>query len=165
MQTKPSVDTAHNKGWQISELVFGIPFLIAIALQFIVPLSLPLGPLRPVALVVGIALTITGLGVIVLARREFARHGEHTDPGYSTHQVMTTGVFSMSRNPLYLGIVIFIVGVAFAADLPWALVMLVPATIACHYILIAPEERYLSAKFGEEYARYMRSVQRWIGRR
>jgi protein-S-isoprenylcysteine O-methyltransferase Ste14 len=43
-------------------------------------------------------------------------------------------------------------------------VLLIPSLVACHYILIAPEERYLAAKFGEEYRMYSASVQRWIGR-
>ncbi len=160
-----SQDSAHNKWWQISEFVFGIPFLLAIVLQFAAPLSLPAESMRPIYTVVGVILLLMGIGIVVAARREFARHGEYTDPGHPTRQVMTTGVFSISRNPLYLGIVIFIAGVALAIDLPWALIWLVPSIVACQYILIAPEERYLTAKFGEEYIRYSRSVQRWIGRR
>jgi protein-S-isoprenylcysteine O-methyltransferase Ste14 len=56
------------------------------------------------------------------------------------------------------------VGITLAANLPWVLVLLIPALVACHYVLIAPEERYLAAKFGEEYRRYAASVHRWIGR-
>ncbi len=66
---------------------------------------------------------------------------------------------------MYLGIVIFLAGVALAVNWPWVLVMLVPSIIACHYILIAPEERYLAAKFGGEYAAYVHSVERWWGRK
>jgi protein-S-isoprenylcysteine O-methyltransferase Ste14 len=36
--------------------------------------------------------------------------------------------------------------------------------VACHYILIAPEERYLAAKFGEQYWMYTTTIHRWIGR-
>ncbi len=157
-------DSAHNRWWQVSEVVFGIPLLAAIVLQFVVPLSLPGKPLRPIIITVGVLLVIMGLVLVILARREFAKHGERTDPGNPTHQIMTTGVFAFSRNPLYLGIVIFLAGIALAVNLPWMLVMLVPSIIGCHIILIAPEERYLAAKFGEEYAQYTRSVQRWIGR-
>jgi protein-S-isoprenylcysteine O-methyltransferase Ste14 len=165
MATQMSVDVAHKSWWQIFEVVSGIPFLAGIALQLAVPLSLPRGLLTPAFILGGGALIIAGIVLVVLARREFARHGQPTDPGLPTSRVVTTGVFSVSRNPIYLGGICILAGIALAFNLPWALVLLVPAIIACHYILIAPEERYLAATFGEEYALYTASVRRWFGRR
>jgi protein-S-isoprenylcysteine O-methyltransferase Ste14 len=159
-----STDVAHNRRWQIAEVVFGIPFLAAIALQWAVPLSFPRWLRVPGRILGGAVLIIVGVALVVLARREFAEHGQPTDPGLPTSQVVTTGVFSISRNPLYLGVVCSLIGIALAADLPWLFVLLVPALVACHYILIAPEERYLAAKFGEEFRMYAASVHRWIGR-
>jgi protein-S-isoprenylcysteine O-methyltransferase Ste14 len=138
--------------------------LAAIALQLAVPLSLPGGLLTPGLILGGAVLIILGVALIVLARREFAQRGQPTDPGLPTSKVVTTGVFSLSRNPIYLGAVCFLIGIALAVNLPWALVFLLPALVACHYVLIAPEERYLAAKFGEEYRTYAASVHRWIGR-
>ena len=159
-----TTDAAHKSWWQISEVVFGVPFLVAIALQLLIPLSLPRGLLRLAFILGGAALIIVGVALIVLARRELARRGQPTDPGRPTTKVVATGVFSVSRNPLYLGAVCFLVGVALAVNLPWALVLLLPSLVACHYVLIAPEERYLVAKFGEEYRVYAATVHRWIGR-
>jgi protein-S-isoprenylcysteine O-methyltransferase Ste14 len=159
-----TTDVAHKSWWQISEVVFGIPFLVAIAMQLIVPLSLPRGLLRPAFIFGGAALIIVGVVLIVLARQELARRGQPTDPGRPTTRVVTTGVFSISRNPLYLGAVCFLIGVALAVNLPWALVLLLPSLVACHYVLVAPEERYLVANFGEEYRVYAATVHRWIGR-
>ncbi len=159
-----STNAAHERWWQISEVVFGVPLLIAIVLQLTVPLSLPRGFLTPAFILVGAALIVLGVALIVLTRREFARHGQWTDPGHPTSKIITTGVFSFSRNPLYLGAVCFLAGIALAINLPGVLVLLLLALVACHYVLIAPEERYLTAKFGEEYARYTATVHRWIGR-
>lgn len=159
-----SADTAHNKWWQIFEVVFGIPFLIAIGLQRILPISLPDGWLRFVTIPMGAALVITGITLVTRARREFARYHQPTDPGHATSRMISTGVFSISRNPLYLGGVCVLVGVALTANLPWVLVLLLPALIICHYVLIAPEERYLAARFGEDYRAYAAEVHRWIGR-
>jgi len=158
------MDVAHKSWWQIFEVVFGIPFLAAIALQLAVPLSFPRGFLTPAIIPGGAAFIIVGAALVVLARREFAQHGQPTDPGHPTSKVVTTGVFSVSRNPLYLGGVCILVGIALALNLPWVLVLLLPAVVACHYVLIAPEERYLAAKFGEEYHAYAATVHRWIGR-
>jgi len=159
-----STDVAHKRWWQTFEVVFGIPFLAAIALQLAVPLSLPRGFLTPAIIPGGAALIIVGAVLVVLARREFTRHGQPTDPGRPTSKVVTTGVFSVSRNPLYLGGVCILVGIALVLNLPWELVVLLPALVACHSVLIAPEERYLAATFGEEYRSYAAAVHRWIGR-
>jgi protein-S-isoprenylcysteine O-methyltransferase Ste14 len=109
-------------------------------------------------------LTVVGAALVVLARRELRRRGQPTDPGIPTSQVVTTGVFSMSRNPLYLGGVCVLAGIALAFNLPWTLILLLPALVASHYVLIVPEERYLSAKFGAAYRAYTASVCRWLGR-
>jgi protein-S-isoprenylcysteine O-methyltransferase Ste14 len=104
------------------------------------------------------------LTFIVLARRELARHGQPTDPGLPTNKLVTTGVFSVSRNPLYLGGISLLAGIALMLNILWSLVLLVPAFVACHYLLVVPEERYLAAKFGIEYAQYAADVRRWFGR-
>jgi len=159
-----SSDAAHKNWWRTADVVFGIPALAAIALQVTVPLSLPRGVLTPIFMLGGIALFVVGTAVIVLARREFAQRGQPTDPGHPTSKVVTTGVFAISRNPIYLGAVCLLAGFALAVNLPWVLVLLLPALVACHFVLITPEERYLTAKFGEEYRTYAASVHRWIGR-
>ena len=158
------MNVAHQRWWQIFEVVFGVPFLLAIALQLAVPFWLPYGALAPVIIVAGVGLIILGVGLVILARRELRKHSQPTDPGLPTSQIVTTGVFSISRNPLYLGGVCTLVGIALALNLAWAFVFLPLALIACHYILIVPEEKYLEAEFGEEYRRYAASVRRWIGR-
>lgn len=160
-----SVDSAHKSKWEIAEVVFGIPFLISFAIQYIVPLSLSQGFLRLAFIPLGIALFIFGLAIIILARREFARYNQPTDPGHPTSKVVKTGVFSISRNPLYLGTVIGFFGIGLALNIPWTLVTLLLSIIICHYILIIPEEQYLTAKFGEEYKEYTASVHRWVGRK
>ncbi|GAA5522890.1 hypothetical protein LQ318_14655 [Aliifodinibius salicampi] len=57
---KETTDVAHKSKWHTFEMVFGIPFLIAAALQFAVPLSLPRGFLTPVVLPAGIVLIVVG---------------------------------------------------------------------------------------------------------
>ena len=157
-------DAAHERWWQTADVVFGLPFLAALALQRIVPLALPRGFLTPAFVAVGAALIGAGVAVIVLARRELARLHQPTDPGRPTGTVVTTGVFAVSRNPMYLGAACVLLGIALTFNLPWLLALLVPALIACRTVLIAPEERYLAAKFGADYRSYAATVRRWVGR-
>lgn len=160
-----SNDVAHKSWWQIFEVVFGIPFLVGIALQRVTPIPLLPGFLRPVLLPGGIFLVVVGVGLVVLARRELARYRQPTDPGQPTGKIVSTGVFSISRNPLYLGGIFILAGISLAFNLAWALILLVPAIVAGHYILVVPEERYLAARFGEPYRLYAARVRRWLGRK
>jgi protein-S-isoprenylcysteine O-methyltransferase Ste14 len=160
-----NVDSAHKSNWEIAEVVFGVPFLVSIALHFIVPFSLPQGILRQVLIPAGIVLIIIGIGLIVLARRELAHFRQPTDPGHPTSKVVKTGVFSVSRNPLYLASIIVFLGIALTLNILWALVTLLASIVLCHYILIIPEEKYLAARFGREYEEYASAVHRWLGRK
>ena len=160
-----NADSAHKSRWEIGEVVFGIPFLVSMAIHFFVPFSLPQGILSQVLIPVGIVLIVIGIGLVVLARREFADFRQPTDPGHPTSKVVKTGVFAISRNPLYLGSALVLLGIALTLNMLWALVMLLLSIVLCHYVLIVPEEQYLTAKFGDEYKEYMTSVHRWLGRK
>lgn len=157
------MEAAHQRWWQIFEVVFGVPFLAAIALQRLIPLSLPLGHLTVVFIAAGVGLIILGVALVVLARRELAQYRQPTDPGRPTGKLVTSGIFSVSRNPLYLGGVCVLAGIGLAFNWLWVLILLIPALIACQIILIGPEEKYLDTRFGEAYRRYAASVRRWIG--
>ena len=69
-----------------------------------------------------------------------------------------TGVFAISRNPLYLGAAFLLCGVALTMNTLWTLVTLLVSLIVCHYVLIVPEENYLTSRFGEEYKAYTATV-------
>ncbi len=97
-----STNAAHKRWWQIFEVIFGVPFLAGIGLQIAAPVSRPRGLWAFVIVLGGAALVVAGLTFVVLARRELARLGQPTDPGLPTSKLVATGVFSVSRNPLYL---------------------------------------------------------------
>lgn len=160
---KMDMDSAHKSNWEIAEVIFGIPFLISVILHWIIPFTL--GTLRQVFIPIGVILIAIGAGLIVSARREFSRHGQPTDPGHPTSKIVQTGIFAISRNPLYLASVLVFLGLALGLNMGWALITLFISIILCHHILIVPEEKYLMAKFGQEYERYVSSVNRWLGRK
>ena len=130
-------------------MVLGIPFLAPIALQLAVPLSLPYGFLGPDSIPGGGALAIVGAVLVVPARRELGQRGKPTAPGHRTNSVVTTGVFSVSRNDIYMRAVCLLSGISLAANLPWVLEFLIPALVASQYVLMAQEKRYLASRSGE----------------
>src|SRR5699024_4763848 len=136
---KEGIDAAPRRWWQDFDVVFGIPFVVATHLHVITTLSLDHGLLPPAVILGGITCITVGGVLVIFARREIARYGQPTDPGRPTRKLITTGVFAISRNPLYLGGVCIVVGIALTLNLAWVLVFLPVALLGCRYILIAPE--------------------------
>jgi protein-S-isoprenylcysteine O-methyltransferase Ste14 len=160
-----NANSAHQSNWAIAEVVFGIPFLIALGLQFAFPFSFPPGIVQKILVPIGVVMIVVSITFIGLSRREFKQHDQPTDPGHPTRKIIKTGVFSISRNPLYLGSAILFLGIALTMRTFWVLIALSISIIVCHYILIIPEEKYLAAKFGGEYQEYSETVRRWFGRK
>ncbi len=63
---------------------------------------------------------------------------------------------------MYLGMALVYLGVTLLMNSVWCLLLFPLALLALHLLAIRPEERYLSAKFGEEYRQYTTRVRRWI---
>jgi protein-S-isoprenylcysteine O-methyltransferase Ste14 len=103
----------------------------------------------------------------VAAFIQFAR--AHTTPNPhkpdTTTTLVTRGVYEWTRNPMYLGLSMLLLGwaVRLGTLTPFAGPLLfVPLMV---HVQIRPEESALRAKFGEDYSRYCRRVNRWLGRR
>jgi protein-S-isoprenylcysteine O-methyltransferase Ste14 len=76
--------------------------------------------------------------------------------------LVTSGAYRISRNPMYLGMVLMLMGWAFKLASPWAL--LGPVTYVAYItrFQILPEERTLQNKFARAYSEYKSKVRRWI---
>ena len=80
----------------------------------------------------------------------------------ATSRIVEEGAYRFSRNPLYLSLLMLLLGVAILLPSLWVF-----CTIPILYLLflfkaVRPEESYLSRKFGEEYVNYSKRVRRWI---
>ena len=110
----------------------------------------------------GAVVIVAGVALMLSFERAFKRAGTDANPYRPSSALATDGPYRFSRNPGYLGMAITYIGITLAAEAPWALVMLVPATFVIQYGVIAREERYLERLFGEEYLSYKRTTRRWI---
>ena len=111
--------------------------------------------------IVGGGLVLIGLRFVFLSRSILRREYQPSKPGIPTTKLVTDGVFSVSRNPSYLGLALAFAGLGLLLILPWMLIVLFPTIVVIHFVLILPEERYLEGKFGEEFRLYKQSVRRW----
>jgi protein-S-isoprenylcysteine O-methyltransferase Ste14 len=76
--------------------------------------------------------------------------------------IVDSGVFAVSRNPVYLGAHVGILGVALGFDSLWILSMLVPFYLVIRHGVVAREEAYLERKFAGGYRAYKARVRRWL---
>ncbi len=91
-------------------------------------------------------------------------HRAHTSPKpwLPTTTLVVGGPFRFTRNPLYLGMTLFYIGVAILAQALWAFVLLPFVLMIVQRGVIEREERYLERKFGTDYLRYKQRVRRWL---
>jgi len=97
----------------------------------------------------------------VLAFRRFRTTVDPTRPGRTTSFV-SSGVYRVSRNPMYLGALMLLVAWAVFLAAPWALSGPAFFYLYMNRFQIEPEERILASLFGEEYSSYMARVRRWL---
>jgi protein-S-isoprenylcysteine O-methyltransferase Ste14 len=135
--------------------------IVGTILNFLVPFDL----LKHVPLlgriVVGIVAFVVGFGMVIGANRHFRYIGTNVNPSRPTLALATTGVFTWTRNPMYVGGSIVLLGIAVGCALDWVLLLLVLCLPLVHYGIILPEERYLERKFGDEYRNYKKKVPRY----
>ena len=100
--------------------------------------------------------------VAVAEELHITRAGSNVPTNMPTTSIVDTGPYRFTRNPIYLGMMLGLVGLAIAFDSLWLLVMLVPFFLVIRYGVVAREEAYLERKFGEIYRRYRARVRRWL---
>ena len=140
-----------------------IALLVAVSMWFARPyassldLVIPWRPAFAIALVIlGIALALAG----VLAFRKAKTTVNPTKPE-ATSTVVATGIYRFTRNPMYLGMLMVLVGWAVFLANVISFLLLPLFVLYMNRLQIGPEERVLSEHFGREYATYMQSVRRW----
>ncbi|MCX8474704.1 MAG: isoprenylcysteine carboxylmethyltransferase family protein [Sphingomonas sp.] len=105
---------------------------------------------------------VLGAGTLLSANGLFRQRGTHARPWKSSTSLVTEGVYRWTRNPMYLGMALIYAGIALVVDSLVALLLLIPLVFVIEREVIAREEAYLEAKFGERYRSYKDSVRRWI---
>jgi len=105
--------------------------------------------------VAGIALMIWGLATLYRARTNVWPHK-------GADRLITHGPFRFRRNPIYMGEILILLGLAQATLNIWLVVMAPVFALAILGLAILPEERHLEARFGEDYLDYKARTRRWF---
>jgi protein-S-isoprenylcysteine O-methyltransferase Ste14 len=143
--------------------VFVLTYLIGVVLE----LTVPLLDVRSLAIlngikIAGVVIFVAGAAIAGWSLYKFYRARTTTTPGQKSSELVTTGFYRFSRNPMYVGFVLAYIGEAGLLVQIWPLILL-PLVIAyVNWIVIPVEEARLAADFGIDYERYREKVRRWI---
>jgi protein-S-isoprenylcysteine O-methyltransferase Ste14 len=114
--------------------------------------------------IIGIGLALAGLAVRgVVIGFAYIKRGGLNKKVYAENLV-TQGMFSLCRNPLYFGNMLIYAGVFFMHGDPLVIVLGIGLYLFIYQCIIYAEENYLQNKFGDAYADYCKDVPRWIPR-
>ncbi|HEX5941572.1 MAG TPA: isoprenylcysteine carboxylmethyltransferase family protein [Anaerolineales bacterium] len=111
---------------------------------------------------VGLALTFVGFLLGVGAFLEFRKANTTLDPHSSAKQLVTSGIYRFTRNPIYLGFLLIVIGLPLNSGLYWGIVLAPFYVFMMNRLIIQHEEAYLGRKFGKSYSSYTSRVRRWL---
>lgn len=140
-------------------LLIGIGLVVALVLQFALPLSIND---RAIAAIAGVILFAFGAGIIASGFSAMGRAGTNVSPYEPTLAIVAGGAFRFTRNPLYVGLMSLLLAITLLLGTWWGLVMLVPVFLILHFGVIKREEAYLEHKFGDVYRGYRARVRRYF---
>ncbi|MDA7948621.1 MAG: isoprenylcysteine carboxylmethyltransferase family protein [Hyphomicrobiaceae bacterium] len=158
-------DPANNR--QVDALVrpptlFLGAFTVGCLLEMFMPIGpgLAQGTARPIW--IGLGLAVIGVGIAAKAVSQFTEAGTSVPVHEPTDALVTNGLYALSRNPIYIALIIFYVGLSIALTTGWALLLLPVVLTVLQKGVVEREEALLAQEFGETYLAYKKKVPRWL---
>lgn len=138
-------------------------FLLSIVAMAALHLLVPLVRWLPVPWnVAGVLPLAAGIALAVWADGLFKRHGTAVHPYAAASDLVTEGPFKLTRNPMYLGLVLALLGIAMLLGTVTPLAVIPVFVVIISRLFIRYEEGALEQTFGAAYVDYRSKVRRWI---
>ena len=144
-------------------LVYVAVFLIGVGIGAVLPTPRISAELERPRELMGAAILALGVLLGPANALMFLFRGTTLNPVGSPKRLFTGGVYRISRNPMYLGLLMIYAGIGLVRWQPWALLLVVIPFFVVDRIYIPAEEQRMSESFGEPYERYRARVRRWLG--
>ena len=140
-----------------------ITILLGVALKYAIPIDTGFAPEAIVRYSLG-GLIVVGaiLGLGWRSVRLLRASGQSENPWKPTTEIIQRGPFRITRNPMYLQMILVCVGFSIILWNVWIFLLIPVCICMLQRLVILPEEAYLERKFGEQYLAYKRRVRRWI---
>lgn len=110
----------------------------------------------------GIVLLIIGVSLNLVADAAFKRERTTVKPFEKSTALIVSGVFTISRHPMYLGMLLILLGIAILMGTLTPLIVVVIFGILMELVFVETEERMLQEQFGERWLAYRSKVRKWI---
>ncbi len=153
---------ADNPGVYIAPpLFYVIIFVISILIQKIYPIKVLFFESKR-AFSLGLLLIAIGFSIVLPAIIRFYKTKNTLITIRPANSLQTSGIYSFSRNPMYLGLLTIYSGMAFIKGNIWTFILIPIVILVVSYFVILKEEKYLNRKFGNDYTEYKMRVRRWV---
>lgn len=119
-------------------------------------------PINEMVALMGGSFTV-GVGMILMLAGMIEFHSIRRISGLDTSELVTTGIYQLSRNPQYVGWFLVLLGISLIGRSGLALLYTIIAIILFHFYITRMEEPYLGQIFGEKYLLYKERTPRYIG--
>jgi len=158
-------DTAHDFVGRVFKLTFAVVVLVVLVYALSPAAYAYLAPIRwlehPLLQWIGVAFLILSLAWTIIAQ---AQMGEAWRIGIDTEHrtpLVKTGIFRISRNPIYMGVVITLLGLFLIIPNALTLLILIVGLVLIG-VQVRLEEEHVRKMYPHEYAEYCRRVRRWL---
>jgi protein-S-isoprenylcysteine O-methyltransferase Ste14 len=136
---------------------------MSVGMMMLLHIEMPIAQVLPQPVNwVGLVMIVAGLGIANWHARLFRRIGANINTFGEPGMLITEGLFRRTRNPMYLGMVVSLVGVACILGSVSPIVGPIGFFVLANFWYIPLEERAMALKFGNDYLEYQRSAPRWL---
>ena len=133
--------------------------IIAFLVHWLWPLSFDLPiPLK----MISIAIMVSGVVLAAWARATFRSYDTSANPFAEADCLVTTGPYRYSRNPMYMGMLLVLIGLGFWLQSLTALMVMPLFVYVINHCHIVPEEQRLMKRFGKSFNDYCATTRRWF---
>lgn len=146
-------------------LLFPGALLLGFALDHLLRLPFPIsrrGMIHWISAIGAGSLILIGIAVFAAGVRSFSRAATPLPTNRPARALVETGIYSWTRNPIYLAFFLVYGGIGIIVPNPWILILALPLAITMRYGVVAREEAYLEQRFGDTYRDYKARVRRWL---
>lgn len=135
---------------------------LAVLAHWLLPLPWIGPPMNELLFAIGWVVVVAAIVMDIAAMRTMARAKTTIMPNRASERLVTSGPFSFTRNPIYLGNTMLMIGAGLITGIAWLVILAPVAAFATQKLAIEREEKHLEARFGKAFRDYAKKVRRWI---